>query len=48
MSFDDFELNQNDYGKISVKKSTFNGLIIGLVIVVEELQHFLQDHIYQI
>ena len=34
MNFDDFELNQNDKGKISVKKSTFNGLIIGLVIVV--------------
>jgi len=34
MSFDDFELNQNDNAKISVKKSTFNGLIIGLIIVV--------------
>ncbi len=33
MSSDDFELNQNN-GKISVKKSTFNGLIIGLVLVV--------------
>ncbi len=37
MSFDDlddFELNQNDNEKIPVKKSTFNGLIIGLIIVV--------------
>ena len=33
MSSDDFELNQNN-GKISVKKSTFNGLIIGLIIAV--------------
>jgi len=31
---DDFELNQNNKGKVSVKKSTFNGLIIGLIIVV--------------
>ena len=34
MGSDDFELNQNDNGKISVKKSTFNGLIIGLIAVV--------------
>jgi len=34
MSFDDFELNQNNNAKISVKKSTFNALIIGLIIVV--------------
>ena len=34
MSSDDFELNQNNNGKISVKKSTFNGLIIGLIIAV--------------
>ncbi len=34
MSFDDFELNQKDNAKISVKKSTFNGLIIGLIVVV--------------
>ncbi len=34
MSFDDFELNQNENVKISVKKSTFNGLIIGLIIAV--------------
>ncbi len=34
MSSDDFEFNQNDNGKISVKKSTFNGLIIGLIVVV--------------
>ena len=33
MSFDDFEADQND-NKLSVKKSTFNGLIIGLIIVV--------------
>ena len=33
MSSDDFELNQNN-GKISVKKSTFNGLIIGLILAV--------------
>jgi len=33
MSSDDFELNQNN-GKISVKKSTFRGLIIGLVLAV--------------
>jgi protein-disulfide isomerase len=33
MSSDDFELNTNN-GKISVKKSTFNGLIIGLILVV--------------
>ncbi len=32
--FDDFELNQNKNEKIPVKKSTFNGLIIGLIIVV--------------
>ena len=34
MSSDDFELNQNDNGKVSVKKSTFNGLIIGLIVIV--------------
>jgi protein-disulfide isomerase len=33
MSSDDFELNQNNSGKISVKKSTFNGLIIGLIAI---------------
>ena len=31
---DDFELSQNNNGKVSVKKSTFNGLIIGLIVVV--------------
>lgn len=31
---DDSELNQNNNGKISIKKSTFNGLIIGLIVVV--------------
>jgi len=34
MSSDDFELNQNNNGKVSVKKSTFNGLIIGLIVAV--------------
>ena len=34
MSSDYFEFNQNDNGKIFVKKSTFNGLIIGLIIIV--------------
>ncbi len=34
MSSDDFELNQNNNGKVSVKKSTFYGLIIGLIIAV--------------
>jgi len=34
MSSDDFELNQNNNGRISVKKSTFNGLVIGLIVVV--------------
>lgn len=34
MSPDDFEINQKNNEKISIKKSTFNGLIIGLIIVV--------------
>ncbi len=34
MSSDDFEFNQNEDGKASIKKSTFNGLIIGLIVVV--------------
>ena len=34
MSSDDFELNQNDNEKVSVKKSTFYGLIIGLIVAV--------------
>ena len=34
MSSDDFEANQNDNVKVSVKKSTFNGLIIGVIILV--------------
>jgi len=34
MSSDDFELNQNNNGKVSVKKSTFYGLIIGLIVAV--------------
>lgn len=33
MSSDDLETNQND-GKISVKKSSFNGLIIGIIVAV--------------
>ncbi len=33
MSSDDFELNKNN-GEVSVKKSTFRGLIIGLIIAV--------------
>jgi len=33
MSYDDFELNENNE-KISVKKSTFQGLIIGIIIAV--------------
>ncbi len=34
MSLDDSETNQNAHEKISVKKSTFNGLIIGLIVLV--------------
>ena len=34
MSSDDFELNQNDDLEISVKKSTFKGLVIGLIVIV--------------
>ena len=34
MSSDDPEMNQNDNDKISVKKSTFNGLVIGIIILV--------------
>ena len=34
MSSDDFELNQNNNGKVSVKKSIFYGLIIGLIVAV--------------
>ncbi|MEK0347900.1 MAG: DsbA family protein, partial [Nitrosopumilus sp.] len=34
MSSEDFEFNQNKNGKVSIKKSTFNGLIIGLIVVV--------------
>jgi protein-disulfide isomerase len=34
MSSDDFELNQNATNKISVKKSSFNVLVIGLIIAV--------------
>jgi len=34
MSSEDSELNQNNNKKIAVKKSTFNGLIIGLIVLV--------------
>ncbi len=34
MSLDDSEINQNNNEKISVKKSTFNGLVIGIIILV--------------
>ena len=34
MSSDDFELNQNATDKISVKKSSFNVLIVGLIVAV--------------
>ena len=34
MSSDDSEINQNNNEKISVKKSTFNGLLVGIIILV--------------
>lgn len=34
MGLDDSETNQNNNEKISVKKSTFNGLLIGIIILV--------------
>ena len=34
MSSDDSEINQNSNEKISVKKSTFNGLLVGIIILV--------------
>ena len=34
MISDDSEINQNNNGKISVKKSTFNGLVIMVIILV--------------
>ena len=34
MSSEDSEINQNNKGEISVKKSTFNGLLIGIIILV--------------
>ena len=33
MSSENFESNQSNNGKITIKKSTFNGLVIGLIIV---------------
>ena len=34
MSSDESEINSNNYEEISVKKTTFNGLVIGLIILV--------------
>ena len=34
MSSEESDVRQNDDGKISVKKSTFNGLVIGLIVLV--------------
>ena len=34
MDSDDFELSQNNDNTISVKKSTFNGLIIGIIVII--------------
>ena len=34
MSSDDFELNQNNNEKISIKKSSFNRLVIGLIVLI--------------
>ncbi|QLH05608.1 disulfide bond formation protein DsbA [Nitrosopumilus oxyclinae] len=34
MSLDDSEINHNNNEKISVKKSTFNGLLLGIIILV--------------
>ena len=34
MSSENSEFNQNNNGKVSIKKSTFNALIIGLIVVV--------------
>lgn len=34
MSSEDSEINQNNNEKISIKKSTFNGLIVGVIILV--------------
>ena len=45
MSSDDFELNQNNNEKISVKKSTFNGLIIGLIVVIGVAAFFAGSYI---
>jgi len=45
MSSDDFESNETNNENISVKKSTFNGLIIG-IIAITGLQCFLQDHMH--
>ena len=45
MSSEDFELNQNNNEKISVKKSTFNGLIIGLIVVIGVAAFFAGSYI---
>lgn len=34
MTSEDFESNKNNDGKISIKKSSFNGLVIGLIVAV--------------
>ena len=43
MSDENSEFNQNNTSKIFIKKSTFNGLILGLVLVIG-IAAFLQDH----
>jgi len=45
MSSDDFEFNQNENGKVSIKKSTFNGLIIGLIVVIGVAAFFAGSYI---
>lgn len=45
MSSDDFELNQNNNEKIFVKKSTFNGLVIGLIVVIGVAAFFAGSYI---
>ncbi len=34
MNYENSEFEQNNNSKISIKKSTFNGLILGLVLVI--------------
>ena len=40
MSSEDSETSQNNNGKISVKKSTFNGLLIGVIILIGVVSFF--------